>query len=34
MGLAAADETVVPAADIATSFPSFAETLGALGAPI
>jgi 3-phosphoshikimate 1-carboxyvinyltransferase len=34
MGLSAADETVVPAADIATSFPSFAETLGALGAPI
>jgi 3-phosphoshikimate 1-carboxyvinyltransferase len=34
LGLSAADETTVPAADIATSFPSFAETLGALGAPI
>ena len=34
MGLSAGDETVVPAADIATSFPTFAETLAALGAPI
>jgi 3-phosphoshikimate 1-carboxyvinyltransferase len=34
LGLSAADETVVPAADIATSFPTFAETLGALGAQI
>ena len=34
MGLSAGDETVVPAADIATSFPSFADTLAALGAPI
>ena len=34
LGLSAADETVVPAADIATSFPTFAETLGALGAAI
>jgi 3-phosphoshikimate 1-carboxyvinyltransferase len=34
MGLSAGDETVVPAADIATSFPGFADTLAALGAPI
>src|SRR3954465_5309013 len=34
MGLSAGDETIVPAADIATSFPTFAETLAALGAPI
>ncbi|HEY7375995.1 MAG TPA: 3-phosphoshikimate 1-carboxyvinyltransferase [Polyangia bacterium] len=34
MGLSAGDETVVPAADIATSFPTFAETLGALGATL
>src|SRR5262249_29598794 len=34
MGLSAGDETVVPAADIATSFPTFAETLGALGASV
>ena len=34
LGLSAGDETVVPAADIATSFPTFAETLGALGAPL
>jgi 3-phosphoshikimate 1-carboxyvinyltransferase len=33
MGLSAGDETVVPAADIATSFPGFADTLAALGAP-
>ena len=34
LGLSADDETIVPAADIATSFPTFAETLAALGAPI
>jgi len=34
MGLSAGDETAVPAADIATSFPSFADTLRALGAEI
>ena len=34
MGLSAGDETVVPAADIATSFPGFADTLAALGARI
>jgi 3-phosphoshikimate 1-carboxyvinyltransferase len=34
LGLAADDETVVPAADIATSFPSFADTLRALGAAL
>jgi 5-enolpyruvylshikimate-3-phosphate synthase len=34
LGLRAADETVVPAADIATSFPSFAATLAELGAAI
>ena len=34
LGLSAADETTVPAADIATSFPTFAETLAALGASI
>jgi len=34
LGLGAGDETAVPAADIATSFPTFAETLGNLGAPI
>jgi 3-phosphoshikimate 1-carboxyvinyltransferase len=34
MGLLAAEETVVPSADIATSFPTFAETLRALGAKI
>jgi len=34
LGLSAGDETVVPAADIATSFPTFAETLAALGASI
>jgi 3-phosphoshikimate 1-carboxyvinyltransferase len=34
LGLSAGDETVVPAADIATSFPSFAETLGGLGAAV
>ena len=30
MGLSADDETIIPAADIATSFPTFAETLAAL----
>jgi 3-phosphoshikimate 1-carboxyvinyltransferase len=34
LGLSAGDETIVPAADIATSFPTFAETLAALGAAI
>ena len=34
LGLTGADETTVPTADIGTSFPTFAETLGALGAPI
>jgi 5-enolpyruvylshikimate-3-phosphate synthase len=34
LGLASEDETIVPAADIATSFPGFATTLAALGAPI
>jgi 3-phosphoshikimate 1-carboxyvinyltransferase len=34
LGLSASDETTVPAADIATSFPSFADTLANLGAPI
>ena len=34
LGLASEAETFVPAADIATSFPSFATTLAALGAPI
>jgi 3-phosphoshikimate 1-carboxyvinyltransferase len=34
LGLSAADETLVPAADIATSFPTFAPTLAALGATI
>jgi 3-phosphoshikimate 1-carboxyvinyltransferase len=34
LGLSAGDETVVPAADIATSFPSFADTLRVLGAAI
>jgi 3-phosphoshikimate 1-carboxyvinyltransferase len=34
LGLSAGDETVIPAADIATSFPTFAETLGGLGAKI
>jgi 3-phosphoshikimate 1-carboxyvinyltransferase len=34
LGLSASDETVVPAADIATSFPSFADTLAELGASI
>jgi len=32
-GLTVEKVLVVPAADIATSFPTFAETLGALGAP-
>ena len=34
MGLSAGDETLIPAADIGTSFPTFAETLAALGAPL
>ncbi|HXU05963.1 MAG TPA: 3-phosphoshikimate 1-carboxyvinyltransferase, partial [Polyangia bacterium] len=34
LGLSAGDETVVPAVDIATSFPTFADTLRALGAAI
>lgn len=34
LGLLAGEETVVPEADIATSFPSFAATLETLGAPI
>jgi 3-phosphoshikimate 1-carboxyvinyltransferase len=34
MGLSADDETIIPAADIATSFPTFAETLASLGAPV
>jgi 3-phosphoshikimate 1-carboxyvinyltransferase len=34
MGLSAGDETIIPAADIGTSFPTFAETLAALGAPV
>ena len=32
LGLVAGDETVIPAAEIATSFPTFAETLRGLGA--
>ncbi|HSZ82146.1 MAG TPA: 3-phosphoshikimate 1-carboxyvinyltransferase, partial [Polyangia bacterium] len=34
LGLSAPDETSTPAEDIATSFPSFADTLRALGAPL
>ena len=34
LGLLSEDQTIVPAEDIATSFPTFAEILGALGAPI
>jgi len=34
LGLASPDETVVPADDIATSFPGFADTLRALGAAL
>ena len=34
LGLSAGDETTVPAADIATSFPTFEGTLAALGAAI
>ena len=34
LGLVGGDETTVPTADIGTSFPTFAETLGALGASI
>jgi 3-phosphoshikimate 1-carboxyvinyltransferase len=34
LGLAAAGETIIPASEIATSFPSFAATLQALGAAL
>ena len=34
LGLTSPDETTVPAADITTSFPSFASTLVDLGAAI
>jgi 3-phosphoshikimate 1-carboxyvinyltransferase len=34
LGLSSPDETLVPASEIATSFPTFAETLRALGAKI
>ena len=34
LGLSASDETTRPAGDIATSFPTFAETLRALGAAL
>jgi 3-phosphoshikimate 1-carboxyvinyltransferase len=34
LGLSSDDETLVPTADIGTSFPTFAETLAALGARI
>ena len=34
LGLTGGDETTVPTADIGTSFPTFAETLAALGASI
>jgi 5-enolpyruvylshikimate-3-phosphate synthase len=34
LGLSASDETIVPSADIATSFPTFADTLAALGAMV
>jgi 3-phosphoshikimate 1-carboxyvinyltransferase len=34
LGLSSSDETLVPAGEIATSFPSFAETLRALGAAL
>jgi 3-phosphoshikimate 1-carboxyvinyltransferase len=34
LGLCSAEETAVPAADIATSFPTFAETLRELGAKV
>jgi 3-phosphoshikimate 1-carboxyvinyltransferase len=34
LGLCSGEETVVPAGDIATSFPTFAETLRALGAKV
>ncbi|HEY4188076.1 MAG TPA: 3-phosphoshikimate 1-carboxyvinyltransferase [Polyangia bacterium] len=34
LGLVSDEETVIPAAEIATSFPSFAETLRALGASL
>jgi 3-phosphoshikimate 1-carboxyvinyltransferase len=34
LGLASSEDTLVPASEIATSFPSFAETLRALGAPL
>ncbi|HVX96372.1 MAG TPA: 3-phosphoshikimate 1-carboxyvinyltransferase [Polyangia bacterium] len=34
LGLASPDETIVPSSEIATSFPSFADTLRALGASL
>jgi 5-enolpyruvylshikimate-3-phosphate synthase len=34
LGLVAGDETVVPAEEIATSFPTFADTLRGLGATL
>jgi 3-phosphoshikimate 1-carboxyvinyltransferase len=34
LGLSSDDETTIPTADIGTSFPTFAETLAALGAPV
>ena len=34
LGLASSEDTLVPASEIATSFPSFAETLRALGATL
>jgi 5-enolpyruvylshikimate-3-phosphate synthase len=34
LGLSSEAETIVPTADIATSFPTFSETLAALGAAI
>jgi 5-enolpyruvylshikimate-3-phosphate synthase len=34
LGLSSDEETTVPTADIGTSFPTFAETLAALGAKI
>jgi 3-phosphoshikimate 1-carboxyvinyltransferase len=34
LGLSAGDETLVPAEDIDTSFPTFADTLARLGAPV
>ena len=34
LGLSAGGETLVPAEDIDTSFPTFADTLARLGAPV